>query len=173
MTRLMKAIALEDKGHIGSHTRIFTSNLRHDYLLFVSQNSDIKILNLRSGKYIGDIDGAHFKGTYNFGLVVGAGLPHKLKDRMLAIEQEEDKSGEKMMDLIIEQLNDYLLVSCSVKDKLKVWKFDNGLSTPIAQASCIGGTLDRPIQVLHTASKEVCLLVMGNASNKVELFRLK
>ena len=51
----MKAIAIEDKGHIGSHTRIFTSNLRHDSLLFVSQNSDIKILNIRTGKFIGDI----------------------------------------------------------------------------------------------------------------------
>ncbi len=169
----MKAIAIEDKGHIGSHTRIFTSNLRHDSLLFVSQNSDIKILNIRTGKFIGDIDGAHFKGTYNFGLVVGAGLPHKLKDRMAAYEAEEDKSGEKMMDLIIEQLNDYLLVSLSVKDKIKVWKFDNGLATPISQASCIGGSLDRPVQVLNTVSREVCLLAMGNASNKVELFRLK
>lgn len=169
----MKAIAVEDKSHIGSHTRIFTSNLRHDNLLFVSQNSDIKILNIKTGRYIGDIDGAHFKGTYNFGLVVGAGLPHRLKDKMVMYEQEEDKTGEKMMDLIIEQLNDYLLVSCSVKDKLKVWKFDNGLATPISQANCIGGTLDRPIQVLNTASREVCLLVMGNASNKVELFRLK
>lgn len=86
---------------------------------------------------------------------------------------EEKKSGEALMDLVIEQLNNYMLITCSLKDKLKVWKFVDGVSSPTSQAACIGGSLDHPIAILPTASKDLCLLIMGSGSNKVELFRLK
>ena len=72
--RILKRLRLEDKGHIGSQARLFSSNLKHDYLCFLATNSDIKIINTKNGKYVGEIDGAHFKGTYNFGLVVSSGL---------------------------------------------------------------------------------------------------
>lgn len=167
-------MALEDKGHLGSNARIFSSNIRHDCLLFVSQNSDIKIINMKTGKFIGDIGGAHFKGVYNFGLLVGAGLQNKLKDRMENFEiKEGERKADRVMDIIIEQLNEYMLVSCSLKDKLKVWKFQDGVSSPISQANCIGGNLDSPITLLNTINKEVSMLVMGNASNKVEIFIMK
>lgn len=145
--------------------------MKNDFLVFVSLNSDIKILNTRNGKYIGDIDGAHFKGTYNFGLIVSNGLKGRLKDLMASFE--ESKSEKKFMDVAIEQLNHFLMISCSIKDKLKVWKFEDGLASPISQASCIGGSLDQPITVLNTVGKELCLLVMGSASNKAEIFKLK
>lgn len=166
----MKRLPLEDKGHIGSTGRVFTTNLRHDHLVFVSQASDIKILHAKSGKYIGDIDGAHFKGTYNFGFVVANSLQGKLDDLFGAFQGNH--KDPKFMDLIVEQLNNYLMVTSSIKDKIKVWKFDDGLATPISQANVIGGSLSVPISLLYTAAKEVCMLVMGNASNKVELFKL-
>ena len=166
----MKRLSLDDKAHIGSTGRIFSTNLKHDYLLFVSLASDIKILNMKTGKYIGDIDGAHFKGTYNYGMIVNAGLQGKLED--LYDSYEGNYTDSKYMDLIVEQLNHYLMISSSIKDKIKIWKFDDGLSAPISQANCIGGTLDQSITVLYTASKDLCALVMGNASNKVELFKL-
>lgn len=132
--------------------------------------SDIKILNIRTGKYIGDIDGAHFKGTYNYGMMVNAGLQSKLQD--LHSEYRGNYGDSKYMDLIVEQLNHYLMVTCSLKDKVKVWKFDDGLSTPICQASAIGGHLDACISLAMTTNKEVCIMTMGNASNKVELFKV-
>lgn len=166
----MKSLALEDKGHLGSNGRIFSTNLKYDFLLFVSIASDIKILNVKSGKYIGDIDGAHFKGTYNYGMVVNAGLQGKLDD--LFVCYRGNYSDSRFMDIIVEQLNHYIMITSSIKDKLKLWKFEDGLSTPVAQVNAIGGHLDQPISVLHTANKELCIINLGNASNKAELFKI-
>lgn len=166
----MKVLSLSDKGHIGSQTRLFSSNLKNDYLVFVGVNSDIKILNTRNGKYIGEIDGAHFKGTYNFGLIISPALSGKLQDLFQAYEEE--KTPEKLMDVIVEQLNHMMMVTVSVKDKLKLWKFEDGLSSPISQASCIGGSLDSGLLVLTNTAKETCVVSMGNSSNKAEIFRL-
>lgn len=167
----MKTISISEKGHIGSQTRLFSTNLKNDYLVFVGINSDIKILNTRNGKYIGDIDGAHFKGTYNFGLIISPALAGKLQD--LYQTYEDDKTAEKLMDVIVEQLNHMMMVTVSVKDKIKLWKFEDGLSSPIAQASCIGGMLDTGLLVLTNTAKETCIVSMGNASNKAEIFRIK
>ena len=41
--------------------------------------SDVKIMNVRDGEYIGEIEGAHFKGTSNFGLIVNSSMSSKLK----------------------------------------------------------------------------------------------
>lgn len=166
----MKRMTLEEKGHLGSSGRLYTTNLRHDHLVFLSQSSDIKILHAKTGKFIGDIDGAHFKGTLNYGMVISNGLQGKLDD--LYSSYEGNYKDSKFMDIVIEQLNQYLMVTSSVKDKIKLWKFDDGLATPISQANVIGGCLSTPITLMFTAAKEVCVLVMGNASNKVELFKL-
>ena len=124
-----------------------------------------------NGKYIGDIDGAHFKGTYNFGLVVSNALTHTLKDFML--EYSEQKEDAKLMEMFVEQMDSYLLVSVSLKDKLKLWKFERGLSTPVSQANALGGSMDSEIHLVYTLDKQICLMVMGSASNKIELFKLK
>jgi hypothetical protein len=168
--RLSKVLSLEDKGHLGSNGRIFSSNLKHDYLLFVSVASDIKIMNIRTAKYIGDIDGAHFKGTYNYGMIVNAGLQGKLQD--MNNDYRGNYRDSRYMDMIVEQLNHYLMITCSVKDKMKVWKFDDGLSTPICQANAIGGHLDTSMTVMNTIDKDICIISLGNASNKAELFKL-
>jgi hypothetical protein len=167
----MKVLTNNEKGHAGSQTRLFSTNLKNDFLMFVGINSDIKILNTRNGKYIGEIDGAHFKGTYNFGLIISPSLSGKLQDLYQAYE--EDKSPEKLMDVIVEQLNHMMMVTVSVKDKIKLWKFEDGLSTPISQASCIGGLLDSGLLVLTNTAKETCIISMGSASNKAEIFRVK
>jgi hypothetical protein len=169
--KIIKTLRLEEKNAIGSQTRLFSSNLRGDTLIFVGINSDIKILDSETGKFVGDIDGAHFKGTYNFGLVVSVALSNKLRDLQAAYD--DDPTEDRKVDNFIEQLNHCLLISVSVKDKLKLWKFEDGLSSPVAQGNAIGGTLDSSMTVLNTADKHLCLLIMGNASNKVELFQIK
>jgi len=167
-------------------TKLFSSNFKNDFLLFVSLNSDIKIMNVRDGEYIGDIDGAHFKGTTNYGLIVNSSMSSRLKETFTNIEraiknaeleadEDEDEAEDVEVDLLelfVEQLNEYLLITCSSKDKLKLWKFEEGISTHLAQENCLGGTLDNLITVLKTRNKDVVIATTGNCSNKIELFAI-
>lgn len=169
-------------------TKLFSSNYKNDFLLFVSINSDIKIMNVRDGEYIGDIDGAHFKGTTNYGLIINSSISSRLKETFVNIERaiknaeaEKEKDDDEnenedvevdLLEFFVEQLNEYMLITCSAKDKLKIWKFQEGISTHLTQENCLGGTLDNLISVLKTRSKEVVILTTGNCSNKMELFTI-
>jgi hypothetical protein len=175
----------EEKTTRYSTTKLFSSNYKNDFLLFVSLNSDIKIMNVRDGEYIGDIDGAHFKGTTNYGLIINSSMSSRLKETFVNIERaiknaevEKEKENEDedvevdLLELFVEQLNEFILITCSAKDKLKLWKFEEGISTHLAQENCLGGTLDNLITVLKTRSKEVVIATSGNCSNKIELFTI-
>lgn len=169
-----------------STTKLFSSNYRNDFLLFVSLNSDIKIMNVRDGEYIGDIDGAHFKGTANYGLIINSSMSSRLKETFVNIERaiknaemaqrdevlEDEEVEVDLLELFVEQLNEYMLVTCSSKDKIKLWKFEEGISTHLAQENCLGGTLDNLIFVMKTKAKEIVIATAGNCSNKIELFSL-
>lgn len=171
--KITSSIDFDDKGGNFTTCKLFGTNLKNDYLLFVSVGSDIKMLNVLKGKYIGDIDGAHFKGTSNFGLILNSGNSSRLKGTLNRIGQAVTSSNHKeTLQLFVEQLNDYILLSCSSKDKLRVWKFEDGHSIPSNQISCLGGLLDSQIFVVNNRYGEVCLLVAGNCSNKIEVFTL-
>lgn len=77
----------EEKTNRYVTTKLFSSNYKNDFLLFVSINSDIKIMNVRDGEYIGDIDGAHFKGTSNYGLIINSSMSSRLKETFINIER--------------------------------------------------------------------------------------
>ena len=167
----INTIEFDDKLSTFSQCKLFGTNLKSDYLLFVSVGSDIKMLNILKGKYIGDIDGAHFKGTSNFGIILNSGLNSKLKNTLNKVSQVLAGGNQKDLEhLFVEQLNDYILFSCSCKDKLRAWKFDDGFSSPVTQINCLGGFLDSQIFVMNNRLGEVCLLVTGNCSNKIEVF---
>lgn len=171
--KITGSLDFEDKGGNFTTCKLFGTNLKSDYLLFVSVGSDIKMLNVLKGKYIGDIDGAHFKGTSNFGLLLNSGNSSRLKGTLSRIGQAVSAGNQKeLLQLFVEQLNDYILLSCSSKDKLRVWKFEDGHSIPSNQISSLGGLLDSQIFVLNNRHGEVCLLVAGNCSNKIEVFTL-
>lgn len=171
--KITSSVDFEDKGGNFTTCKLYGTNLKNDYLLFVSVGSDIKMLNVLKGKYIGDIDGAHFKGTTNFGIVLNSGSNSRLKGTLNRIGQALAGGNQKeVLQMFVEQLNDYMLISCSSKDKLRVWKFDDGHSIPSTQISCLGGLLDSQIFVTHNRNGEICLLAAGNCSNKIEVFTL-
>ena len=171
--KIVNSIDFESKGSTFSTSKIFGTNLKYDYLLLVSVGSDIKLLNILKGKYIGDIDGAHFKGTTNFGIILNSGQNSKLKGTLSRVNQVLQSGNQKdLLNLFVEQLNDYIVLSCSSKDKLRVWKFDDAYSSPVAQCNCLGGVLDSQIFVFNTRSGDIALLVSGNCSNKIEVFTL-
>jgi WD40 repeat protein len=171
--KITQSMNFDEKGNTFSNCKLYGTNLKNDLLLFVSVGSDIKMLNILKGKYIGDIDGAHFKGTSNFGMILNSGLNSRLKTTLSKISQAVENGNQKeVLQLFVEQLNDYMLLSCSSKDKLRVWKFDDGHSIPTSQANCLGGYLDSQIFVMNNRQGEVCLLATGNCSNKIELFTL-
>jgi len=58
---------------INPFAKCFSTNFKSDYLLFLSSRADVKLMNVLSGEYVGEIEGAHFKGTLNFGLVSDEG----------------------------------------------------------------------------------------------------
>lgn len=72
---------------------MFGSNYPNDYLLFVTSGSDIKLLNILTGEYVGEIEGAHFKGTTNFGLITDNSPQSKLRDILSEIQQKVE-SGD-------------------------------------------------------------------------------
>lgn len=144
-------------------------------------------MNVRDGEYIGDIDGAHFKGTANYGLIINSSMSSRLKETFINIERaiknaemaKRESSGQEdeavevdLLELFVEQLNEYMLVTCSSKDKLKLWKFEEGISTHLAQENCLGGILDNSICILKTKAKEIVIATAGNCSNKIELFNV-
>lgn len=171
--KIVNTLDFDEKGSLFSYAKVFGTNLRSDYLLFVAVGSDIKLLNILKGKYIGDIDGAHFKGTNNFGLMVNSGPTSRIKSTLSRINQVVN-SGDQMdmLKLFVEQLNDYVLLTASSKDKLRIWKFDDAYSSPVSQAGCLGGFLDSQIFLINNRQGEVCVLTCGNCSNKIELFTL-
>lgn len=69
---------------------IISSNYKGDYILFISIGSSIKFYNVINGSFIGGIDGAHYKGALNFGLVINSGLVNEnyLKTVLKKIEQK-------------------------------------------------------------------------------------
>ena len=169
-------------------TKLFSSNLSFDFLVFLSINSDIKIINVRNGEYIGDIEGAHFKGPTNYGLIVNSGPTSRLTETLLSIEKvvenkepnyEDDEDPEELdvndelLELFVEQLDDFILLSTSSKDKMRMWKFENGSSSMISQVNSLGGICDNSISVLRSTRNEILVLGYGNCSNKVEIFKLK
>jgi len=142
-------------------------------------------MNVRDGAPIGDIDGAHFKGTTNYGLLINSSMSSRLKETFINIERaiknaelakrdEEDLEDVEvdLVELFVEQLNEYMLVTCSSKDKIKIWKFEEGISTHLTQDNCLGGNLDNLIFILRTRDKNVVIATTGSCSNKIELFTL-
>ena len=147
---------------------------------------------MRNGEYIGDIEGAHFKGPTNYGLIVNSGPTSRLTETLLSIEKvvqnkhpnyEDDEQDDEdleyadvnddLLELFVEQLDDFILLSTSSKDKMRMWKFENGSSSMVSQVNSLGGICDSSITVLRSARNEILVLGYGNCSNKVEIFKLK
>jgi len=174
-------------------SKLYSSNIKNDFLLFLSLNSDIKIMDVRNGEYIGDIDGAHFKGTTNYTLMINSGPRSSLKETLYSIEKyiqnssekkvkednseensnsEDGEKNEELIRLFSLQLNDYMLISNSSKDKIRVWGFENGASSLIAQDNSLGGMLDSQMVILEETTGNLVVASCGNCSNKIELFSL-
>ena len=100
--KVINTMDLEDKASSTfATTKLFGTNLRYDYLLFVSVGSDIKIMNVLKGKYIGDIDGAHFKGTTNFGVILNGN--GRLKATLSRINNVLSSGNQKdLLSLFVE-----------------------------------------------------------------------
>lgn len=157
------------------HPKTFSTNLKHDYLLFLSKNSDIKIMNVLNGKEIGQIEGAHSKGTTSYQVLVNKSMSSRLS-RIFKMVEEEIKSAEEsedeysLLELFVEQLNDYIFVTGSSRDKLKVWKFDEGISKLIASTPNLGGIVKNGLIATSTMDNQVCIVSGGDCSNKLEFY---
>jgi len=64
------------------------------------------------------------------------------------------------------------MLTSSHKEKMKLWKFENGVSKCITSVPCLGGTGGGYMDFMRTKAKELVVISVGNASNKVELFTL-
>ena len=73
------------------YQKCFSTNFAYDYLLFVTSGADIKLLNILSGDYVGEIEGAHFKGTLNFGVICDESTSSSLKETLAVIKSKIEK----------------------------------------------------------------------------------
>jgi hypothetical protein len=83
-----KSLKFEDYGPQYTHMRAFNTNFTGDFILFLTTGSDIKILNIIAGDYIGEIEGANFKGTCNFGLISDESPDSSLKETLTKIHEK-------------------------------------------------------------------------------------
>lgn len=94
-------------------------------------------------------------------------------DELLAVDSESDYAWVDPLFIdFVEQLNYYCMFTVSDKSKLKMWKFKNGVSKLISQVPCSGGLLDNTIFFIPNRHKELVVMVAGNNSNKVEMFKI-
>lgn len=85
---------------------------------------------------------------------------------------EDEEVDVDLLELFVEQLNEFMLITCSSKDKIKIWKFEEGISTHLTQENCLGGNLDNLIFVLKSKTKDVIIATAGSCSNKIELYNM-
>ena len=175
------------------YQKCFSTNFAYDYLLFVTSGADIKLLNILSGDYVGEIEGAHFKGTLNFGVICDESTSSSLKETLAVIKSKiekqdlmnfyknpdqvmnEDNSNtddDPLFDQFVELLNCYLQVSVSNKEKIKLWKFEDGTSKNISTENSMGGISDNMISFVKNKNKGLVMIVTGQTSNKAELFQI-
>lgn len=178
---------------ISYYQKCFSTNFSHDYLLFVTSGADIKVLNVLSGEYVGEIEGAHFKGTLNFGLICDESSSSSLKETQAKIkskveehdlvnfyknpnavlhEEFSNSDDDPLFDEFVELLNSYLLVSVSNKEKIKLWKFEDGTSKNVSTENSMGGICDNMIHFVKYKNKGLVMIVTGQTSNKAELFQI-
>jgi hypothetical protein len=150
----------------------------------VSSGTDIKLMNILNGEYVGEIDGAHFKGTLNMGLISDEGPTSKLsqiltqvKNKVLtgdAFKTDVDIGDETdpLIEEFVQQMNHYLFFTVSSKEKLKMWKFEDGIPKLAGQDIAFGGNSGNTFSFARTRNKELIVVVTGQTSNKVELFSL-
>lgn len=77
------------------NTRIFSTNCPFDFLLFVTAGSSVKVMNILTGKTITKMPEIHFKGTYNFGIIMDEGPTSKLHEVLKAIGDKVATGGWK------------------------------------------------------------------------------
>lgn len=93
-------------------------------------------------------------------------------------DYEEEDSGDNKKEnkdvqaLYKKQLEYYLLMTSSCKEKLKVWNFEDGKSKMLTQSPCIGGSLGGNLVFMMSKAKELVVLSCGNVSNKFELYTM-
>ena len=88
-------------------------------------------------------------------------------------EEEEDVGENKAVrELYKKQLEHFILMTSSCKDKIKTWNFEDGKAKMLSSASCIGGNLGGNLTFMMSKAKELCVLSAGNVSNKIELFTM-
>jgi len=166
--------------------KVFSTNLQGDYLIFLTSGSDIKIINSINGRNIGTIEGVHFKGTSSYGVLLNGDDFVTMPDifgRIIAEanrikelydeDQYSQENEEYILDLFVEQLENYIFVTNSIKDKTKIWRFENGLSKMLSQHNSLGGRIDSDRIFLRTRKDGVIFINCGDASNRIELFTIK
>lgn len=77
---IQKRADLEDTTTQYPHIKIFGSNVPRDYILFITHGPNIRLMNILNGNYFGEMKDAHFKGTFNFGLIIDDGPTSRLND---------------------------------------------------------------------------------------------
>lgn len=215
LIKLHKETMLEETSPQYPNIKIFGTNCPYDFLLFVTEGSSVKIMNILSGKTISIMQSAHFKGTNNFGIIMDEGPTSKLNETLRLIGEKVIKGSWKpqkrtqnatpnkpkhdqsesmsinesdgfdiedegndyhgpdlLQDLFVDQLSGYLLCTSSSKDKLKIWKFENGENKLCTSENSIGGNGGTIFDFMVTKDKELVIISSGNQSNKVELFKL-
>lgn len=66
---LEQTLNIEDYGPQYTSMRIFSTNFTADFILFLTAGSNLHLLNILNGDCIGEIEGANFRGTCNFGVI--------------------------------------------------------------------------------------------------------
>lgn len=88
---IYKINALEHLGLNYPPTKCFCSNFSNDYVLFISNCSDVRLMNVLTGHYVGEVEGANFKGTHNFGMISDDSPSNQLRDILMRIKSTVDK----------------------------------------------------------------------------------
>lgn len=183
---------LEDFGVKYPRVKCYSTNFQNDYLLFHTCGSGINIINVLTGNYISEMEGVHFKGVSSFttianesvnstlrdvqteiGTKVSEGEGDKMRLKTLPADADEDEEPEKedaLMPYFTEQLNNYVLITSSTKEKLKAWKFTDNKHEMISQIPVLGGSTDNYLTMMRNKQGQNVIVSSGNSSNKVELF---
>lgn len=146
-------------------------------------------MSIISGEFIGEIEGANFRGTTNFGIISDESPTSTLRDVLERINskflqedglrvtdknyaEEKEDNEDPLFGLYVEQLNHYILYTNSNKDKYKMWRFHDGISKHYSSEVGQGGLLDNVLTFVPTRNKKLTMISTGMSSNKLEVLLL-
>lgn len=87
--------------------------------------------------------------------------------------EEDPDDPEDLFSLFVKQLNSFLMFTTSSKDKIKMWKFTDGVSKLATQEGSVGGLSDNCITFMPNKNRKMTVISAGNSSNKLEVFLMK